>query len=108
MAAVSDGPGGSFSADGVSRRRGAADGGSVVIGEGIGIGFLIFLLTVQTIIYVVVPQTDAYRAAETFVHGNADIKKQVGKVTGLSMMPVGSFEESGLESQGMKGSATMQ
>jgi hypothetical protein len=92
----------------VSLRRDKKRNGKKAIGEGILIGFLIFLLSVQGIIYVVVPRTDAFRAAETFVRGNADIKKQVGNVTGLSMMPVGNFQESGSESQGMTGSATME
>ena len=82
--------------------------GKKAIGEGILIGFLIFLLSVQAVIYVAVPRTDIYRAAETFVRGNADIKKQVGNVTGLSMMPVGNFEESDSASQVQTGSATME
>jgi len=52
----------------------------------IGIGIVIFILTVKTIIAIILPRTEAYEIAKTHVVNNAEIIDEIGQVQNISFI----------------------
>ena len=74
------------------------------ISEKIGIGVLVFILLIQTVLFFVMPQTNAYKSAKFFIKSDKTISNEVGEVTGITLMPYGGMSVSS-NSQGEQGQA---
>ena len=74
------------------------------ISEKIGIGFLVFILLIQTVLFFVMPQTNAYKSAKNFIKTDNTIFNEVGEVTGITLLPNGGMSVSS-NSQGEQGQA---
>ena len=74
------------------------------ISEKIGIGVLVFILLIQTALFFVMPQTNAYKSAKFFIKSDKTISNEVGEVTGITLMPYGGMSVSS-NSQGEQGQA---
>ncbi|MBK8704273.1 MAG: hypothetical protein IPN33_12070 [Saprospiraceae bacterium] len=72
--------------------------------EKIGIGIIIFILLVQTIFIAVIPLTDAYSVAKTYLINDANLKTKIGNITGFGLIPTGSIQKT-TDSSGEYGSA---
>jgi hypothetical protein len=62
-----------------------------VILEKIGIGVLIFLMVVEGILLVTVPNTNAWQAAKKYISNDQEIKREIGNIKGFSIIPVGQM-----------------
>ena len=58
------------------------------------IGIISFLLLLQAILLIVLPRTDAYKAAKAFIRGNENIRKELGSIKGWAVIPIGSISVS--------------
>ncbi len=74
--------------------------------EKIGIGIIIFILLIQTILVAVIPFTDAYSVAKTYLINDANLKTEIGNTTGFGLIPTGSIQKT-TDSRGEYGSATI-
>jgi len=74
--------------------------------EKIGIGFIIFILVVNTILSVVIPFTDAYLAAKTYLINDANLETELGNITEFGLIPTGGIQKT-IDSNGEYGSATI-
>jgi hypothetical protein len=74
--------------------------------EKIGIGIIIFILLVQTILIAVIPFTDAYSVAKTYLINDANVKTEIGNITGFGLIPTGGIQKT-TDSSGEYGSATI-
>lgn len=61
------------------------------VSEKVAIGLMIFLLTVQAIMLIVIPRLDAYKIAREFLETNQFISDAVGEVTSITFIPMGGF-----------------
>ncbi len=57
----------------------------------IGIGFICFILLIQSILIIVIPNTDAYKVSKDFIINNEDLKSEVGEIKGFGLIPVGEI-----------------
>ena len=78
----------------VSWRKDKKRNGKKAIGEGIGIGFLIFLLMGRALFYFGISRTDGCLAAKTFVLKNDSIRREIGTVGSMYIIPGGSYTSS--------------
>jgi hypothetical protein len=76
------------------------------ISEKIGIGILIFILLIQTILFITIPQTNAYKSAKEFIKSHNLITDEVGEVKGITLLPFGGISVSS-SSQGEQGHADL-
>jgi hypothetical protein len=76
------------------------------IPEKIGIGLIALFLLIQTIVLIVLPNTDAYAAAKKFIQSNERIKTQLGNIRSFSVVPVGTISVSSGQ-EGSIGNATL-
>ncbi len=74
--------------------------------EKIGIGVIVFILLIQTILISVTPFTDAYSVAKVYIQGNEQLNNEIGSVQGFGVMPMGGVEKT-TDSNGTYGSATI-
>lgn len=74
--------------------------------EKIGIGIIIFILLVQTILVTVIPFTDAYSVAKTYLTNDNSFKTEIGNITGFGLIPTGGIQKT-TDSSGEYGSATI-
>lgn len=74
--------------------------------EKIGIGIIVFMLLIQTILISVTPFTDAYSVAKVYIQGNEQLNNEIGSVQGFWLMPMGGVEKT-TDSNGTYGSATI-
>ncbi len=63
------------------------------IPEKIGIGILCFILFVQLLLMIVLPFTDAYNVAKIYIEKDADLRSEIGTVTGFGLISTGEIEE---------------
>jgi len=61
------------------------------IGEKIGIGFIIFLFVVESIMFTIIVNTSAYSAIKKFIYNNDQLRSEVGNIKGISIVPVGGI-----------------
>jgi hypothetical protein len=74
--------------------------------EQIIIGVICFVFLIQAILLTVIPFSDAYTVAKTYLQNNNDIKNEVGAVTGFGLIPTGGIQKS-TDSQGESGNAAI-
>lgn len=65
-----------------------------VLGEKLVIGLIIFVFLLQAILIAVIPDSDAYAAAKSFLKNDPAVKAEVGNVTGFGLIPIGSMQQS--------------
>jgi uncharacterized protein with PQ loop repeat len=74
--------------------------------EQIIICFICFVFLIQAILLIVIPFSDAFSVAKTYLQNNDDIKNEVGDVTGFGLIPTGGIQKS-TDSQGESGNAAI-
>ena len=57
----------------------------------IGIGVICFILLVQTILIIAIPNSDAYTAAKEFVMNNEELISEIGSLEGFGLLPTGAI-----------------
>lgn len=62
--------------------------------EKIGVGILIFILIVQTVFFVAVLNSDAYQVAKTIIENDQLLRKEVGEIRNISIVPIGEIASS--------------
>lgn len=72
--------------------------------EKIGIGFIAFGLLIQAILMAIVPNSDAYASAKTYLANDPNLKTEIGNITGFGLMPTGGIQKS-TDSDGTYGNA---
>jgi hypothetical protein len=65
---------------------------NTTIPQKIIIGLLCFILLVQIILLIVLPRTDAYKAAKEFFQNDADVRNEVGEVRDCSIIPLEAWK----------------
>ncbi len=73
-----------------------------IVSEKLGIGLLVFILLIQTLLFFITPQTNAYKTAIEFIKSDKLIFKEVGEVKAITLLPYG-----GLSIQGEQGEADL-
>lgn len=74
--------------------------------EKIGIGLIIFILLIQTILIAVIPFTDAYSVAKNYLINDATLKNEIGNINGFGLIPTGGIQKT-TDSSGEYGGATI-
>lgn len=74
--------------------------------EKIAMGIIIFILVVQSVLISIIPFTDAYSVAKTYIISNDKIKSEVGNIVDFGLIPIGGIEKS-IGSKGETGNATI-
>ncbi len=74
--------------------------------EKIGIGLIIFILLIQTILIAVIPFTDAYSVAKNYLINDATLKNEIGDINNFGLIPTGGIQKT-TDSSGEYGSATI-
>ena len=77
-----------------------------ILSEKIFIGITMFFLLIQSIIFIVTPQTKAYRSAKQFLMTDKTIANEVGEVYNIFLVPVGGLAMSS-SSAGQTGQADL-
>jgi len=72
----------------------------------VGIGFICFILLIQTILLLVIPNTDAYNVSKEYIMHNEYLKSEVGNITGFGLIPTGGISVQ-TDSNGETGNATI-
>lgn len=70
--------------------------------EWIVLGHLLFLFLIQIVIFISVPQTNAYNAVKYFLDKDPKIVQELGQINGLSPLPYGTYS-SEQSSEGIRG-----
>jgi hypothetical protein len=76
------------------------------ISEKIGIGFIIFILFVQTILMVIILFTDAYSVIKFYVKNDTRLKSQLGNIISFGLISTGGIQKT-TDSNGEYGSTTI-
>ena len=76
------------------------------LSEKIFIGIIVFILLIQSIIFIVTPQTDAYKSAKQFLVTDKTIANEIGEVNDIFLVPVGGMSMSS-SSAGQTGQADL-
>ena len=74
--------------------------------EKIGVGIIIFILVVQTVLISVISFTDAYSVAKLYIQNDVNLKNELGNITGFGLTPIGSIQKTS-DASGDYGSATI-
>jgi len=74
--------------------------------EKIGIGIIVFILLIQTVLISTTPFTDAYSIAKEYIKNSEQLTAEIGIVEGFGLMPIGGIQRA-KDSQGTYGSATI-
>lgn len=53
---------------------------------------MVFVLLVQGVVLVAIPNSDAYNAAKLYLRNNAEIKNEIGDVEGFSLIPFSGLQ----------------
>lgn len=80
--------------------------GKKTLSEKIVVGFVVFVLLIECIMFFITPTTDAYKAAKQFLLNNKDIKTEVGEINNFFLIPVGGVSIT-TSSQGTAGEADL-
>jgi len=75
-------------------------------GERIGLWLTLFVLSLQTVILLIFPFSDAYAEAKRFLLTVPQIKEEVGDIKGFGLLPLGSIHVQ-TNSEGKSGEATI-
>jgi hypothetical protein len=76
------------------------------VGEKIGMGITIFVIVVQTILFSVLPFSNAHAAAKLYLAGNEQLKNEIGTINGFGLMATGGIHIQ-TDSRGESGEATI-
>lgn len=74
--------------------------------EKVGIGLMIFVFVIQSVLLVVTPQLDAYKIAKQYLQTDKSVTSEVGEVTNIMLIPMGGFS-SQTSSAGTTGQADL-
>ncbi|MFZ6050508.1 hypothetical protein [Halocola ammonii] len=74
--------------------------------EKIGIGLIVFIILIQTILITTLPFSEAYSVSKKFLTENQQVTDEVGKVEGFGIIPRGAIGKS-TDSEGTYGAATL-
>lgn len=77
-----------------------------VLSEMIFIGLILFILFTEGLLFFAIPKTNAYAAAEGFINSNMEIKKEIGEINSIFLIPVGAIQIVN-SSQGQTGQADL-
>lgn len=80
--------------------------GKETIPEKIGIGVIVFALLIQTILFSIVPFTDAYSEIKNHIKNNQELTRELGSIQGFGLLPTGSIQMT-TNSDGSYGDATI-
>lgn len=72
-------------------------GNKKCVSEKIIIGIIFLILLVQSVMFFVIPRTNAYAAAKQFLLKDKSIRDEVGDIKGFFLIPVGGMEISSSE-----------
>ncbi len=72
----------------------------------IGIGFIVFILVVQVILIIVIPNTIAFRVAKDYIKHNYELINELGEIKGFGLIPTGGIQIN-KNSNGEQGSASI-
>jgi hypothetical protein len=61
------------------------------IGEKIGVGFIIFLFVIETIMFIMILNTSVYPSIKKFIYNNSQLKSEIGNIKGISIVPFGGI-----------------
>lgn len=76
------------------------------LGKKIGIGFFSFMLLIQLVLIIVIPNTDAYQVAKEFAKTQEELKTELGEIKGFGLLPSGGVAVT-KDVNGEKGNATI-
>jgi hypothetical protein len=62
--------------------------------EKIGIGLLVFVLLIESILMAVIPFSNAYEAAKRHVKNNEALQTELGPIHGFGIIPTGAISKS--------------
>jgi len=88
----------------ISKRK---EAGKKVLWNKIGIGAISFILLVQTLLLLIMPNTKAYLTAKEHILRSEHIKSEVGEVKGFGFTPTGGIAVQS-DSNGETGSANIE
>ncbi|MFN8776588.1 MAG: hypothetical protein ACK5XV_07465 [Flavobacteriales bacterium] len=74
--------------------------------EKIGIGVIVFVLLIQTILISMIPFTDACSVAKKHIIEGAALHNEIGAIHGFGLIPTGAIQKT-INSSGEYGSATI-
>jgi len=72
----------------------------------IGVGIISFILLIQAILVVLIPNSDAYQTSKEFILKNKELKALVGDIQGFGLIPLGGISIKS-DSNGNSGNATI-
>ena len=72
----------------------------------VGIGFICFILLIQTILIIIIPNTDAYKVSKEYIINNEELKSEVGNIKGFGLIPTGGISVQS-DSNGETGNANI-
>jgi hypothetical protein len=72
----------------------------------IGLGVFSFILLIQTILIMVIPNTEAYSVTKEYLRNDTIIRNEVGDINGFGLIPIGSIQKT-IDSNGEYGNATI-
>lgn len=75
--------------------------------EKIGMGVLIFGLVVKSMLFIIIPNTDAYHLAQDYIKSDQDLIKELGEIESFSLLPSGGIQKT-TDSNGTYGSAQIE
>lgn len=75
--------------------------------EKVGIGVVVFILIMQSILYLIIQNSDAFTAAKKHIINDSKIKNEVGKIIGFGLTPIGGIQKK-TDSSGEYGNATLK
>jgi hypothetical protein len=90
----------------IQRIKTNKDSNKKTLSEKIFIGIIAFILLIQSIIFLVTLQTDAYKSAKEFLMTDKTIANEVGNVNDIFLVPVGGMSISS-SSEGQSGEADL-
>lgn len=73
----------------------------------VGIGFIVFILFMEGLMYVILPRVDAYKEALRYIKEDKVLHEEIGEFTGYSLIPVGGISTVS-NSNGNMGNATFK
>lgn len=75
--------------------------------EKVGIGVIVFILLMQSILFLIIQNSDAFTAAKKHIINDSKFKNEVGKIVGFGLTPIGGIQKK-TDSSGEYGNATLK
>jgi len=74
--------------------------------EKVAIGLMIFVLSIQALLLVVIPQLGAYQIAKHYLQTDKSVSDEIGEVNSIILIPMGGYSKS-IASTGETGNADL-